>query len=238
MKCKDVGCNKDARARGLCLTHYNKLRREGGLPGAKKCVWDECDSTATAKGRCWKHYRKDRRDGVITGGKICTVTGCAGLQDSYGVCATHYGFRRRRGLLPNQPDCTAPNCERKEYAKGYCSAHLKRLDAGLSLEPRIARRTPGEWSDWKKNNHGYIVRYRTIEGKSQFQSQHRLVMEEELGRALHKDENVHHINGVRDDNRVENLELWSTSQPYGQRVKDKVKWAEDIMRRYAPDKLK
>jgi hypothetical protein len=57
-------------------------------------------------------------------------------------------------------------------------------------------------------------------------------MEQQLGRKLLPGENVHHRNGVKTDNRSDNLELWSTSQPYGQRVEDKVQWAREILMLY------
>lgn len=58
-------------------------------------------------------------------------------------------------------------------------------------------------------------------------------MEDLLGRHLYPDENVHHLNGVRDDNRPENLELWTRPQPAGIRASDALKWARTIIERYA-----
>lgn len=68
--------------------------------------------------------------------------------------------------------------------------------------------------------------------------EHRVVMEHVIGRPLLPHENVHHINGVRNDNRPENLEIWSTMQPTGQRIDDKVAFAWQIIALYDPEHTK
>tara|TARA_Y100000593_G_scaffold47786_1_gene90415 strand:+ start:287 stop:1231 length:945 start_codon:yes stop_codon:yes gene_type:complete len=79
----------------------------------------------------------------------------------------------------------------------------------------------------KCNTHGY-VKVRKPEhpfANGGYVPQHRLVMEEFLGRYLTQEEEVHHKNTIRDDNRIENLELWDVKHPPGGRVEDKTEWA-------------
>jgi hypothetical protein len=114
--------------------------------------------------------------------------------------------RQRASVNPGMCACGKP----KTRISVRCAACAKRV------------------STWHPAKDGYIIRQ--VNGKQVFQ--HREVMEQHLGRALLPHETVHHKNGQRDDNRIKNLELWSKSQPPGQRVEDKLTWARWFLAQY------
>lgn len=141
--------------------------------------------------------------------------------------------------------CSLAYCDRRHKGQGYCDAHLKRAKAGKELEAPI--RTRREKSEpyeggWRLNAHGYLTRTVRSSGTTALQNrtefQHRTVVEAQIGRNLLPEETVHHKNGVRTDNRIENLELWSSRQPAGQRVEDKVQYALEILELYAPERIR
>lgn len=180
--------------------------------------------------------------------KTCTSCGI-----SKELSAFNKSSRTPDGFRHNCRDChKKQNAEWRKKAKQFkckycdkplanktlelCWGHYERFRRGsLKLELPI-KATTGR----TKTKQGYIrlsgIKHPNVDSSGRI-FEHVLVMAEYLERPLYSHENVHHKNGVRDDNRIENLELWSTSQPAGQRTEDKVAWAIELLKLYKPDIL-
>lgn len=112
----------------------------------------------------------------------------------------------------------------------YCDQACKVAHQSAKANERFQR------GDYKRHikRHGYVWISIPLLGRTgrKHIMEHRHVMEKSLGRPLHKDETVHHINGNRQDNRPENLELFSSRHGLGQRVVDKIDFALDMILLY------
>jgi hypothetical protein len=115
-----------------------------------------------------------------------------------------------------------------------CLHKEKATEQILKVGRRQAGNGNGNWKGGKfVNHHGYSVVYSSnYPNRGTYDLEHRLVMEKIVGRKLLPNETVHHKNGVRTDNRPENLELWSTKHPKGMRAEDLVQYAKEILELY------
>lgn len=164
--------------------------------------------------------------------KRCSVEGCGRQSRARGWCKMHYSRVYQRGSLEltrkGRVPCCVDDCSRLAKARGRCPTHYKRFVAGKEGTTR-------PYPSGRKSRPLQAYNYVQIDGQKRYE--HRVVMERMLGRPLLPHETVHHKNGIRRDNRPENLELWSTHQPKGQRVEDKIAFAIETLRTYAPELL-
>ena len=215
-------------------------------------VWDVREGMwcRAGGGLCYTHRKRmlageDIGAPIINGGHLkgrkCTYPNCENKHAALGYCTFHYkrlkngtDLSKKKNLEPlgNGGPCQHQPCPSKARRGGYCGFHYKRLKNGVPLD---AKRKRGKQAigALRVNVDGYVD---MKIGGNTWIKQHKYMMEQIVGRPLSKGEEVHHKNGMRSDNRIENLELWSKSHPYGQRVIDKIKWAEDLLKLYKPQR--
>ena len=216
----------------------------------RPCGAAGCDRTVYARGYCERHYRQVLRSGAVQPDRApaeCAVPGCGRKAVTRGWCHGHYLRWSRTGDVkadvplarPERDVCVHPGCERGAHSAGHCRSHYRRLrlygDPEAGRPPRTrsenGHMSHGYWRVRVPEDERYLTRGVAVE------LEHRLVMARLLGRPLARDEVVHHRDGDRLNNAVENLELWTTAQPKGQRVADKLVFAVALLQRYAPELL-
>jgi hypothetical protein len=263
--CSVEWCDREVVAKGVCAMHYHRLRKNLDLNAPhryetnryetiKICKIEWCHKRAKSLGFCPMHYVRFLRGVDLNKPPkndpnrptICSVNECDLPISSHGFCCKHAHRYVRHGnpLITKKafraPEfCSIEGCDNPGKAHDLCNAHNVRRRNGQDLNPPLIKRRKSLNNKDKgiyelayyKDQYGYM----RASFKRKMVLQHRVVWEMHNGRKLEKFENIHHINGIRDDNRIENLELWTKPQPIGQRPEDLVAWViehyrEDVLR--------
>lgn len=129
------------------------------------------------------------------------------------------------------------DCGKEKIVSGG-NLHSRGVQSCGCLKHESSGRTISESENPVVRKNGYIcIRGIDRHGKRKERPQHVVIMERAIGRKLKEGETVHHKNGIRGDNRIDNLELWGKSHPPGQRVEDMISFCLHYLSEYAPDCL-
>ena len=181
----------------------------------EECKHPDCNRPVSTAGYCDTHYRRSRKN-LDMDAPIRAHTKSNPLDPKRGSPCKHEG------------------CDRPVSTAGYCSMHYRRFKKGIDMdEPVPFIRYP--IGSKRAEPLGYVsIKISNKKGmdKKNWMLEHRYIMSNHIGRPLYDNEIVHHINGIRTDNRIKNLELCKKFQPPGQRVSDMVDYSVEVLNDY------
>lgn len=161
---------------------------------------------------------------------------CYGLLKKYGTTRPSH-FNRKCDFCGSDffKIKTSKFCSKECYRKKLNDKKFIEYRIENNIDLSIPKKYKAPTGSGHREPHGYIYINKVKHPNSTKNGriyEHTYVMSQHIGRPLNKKESVHHKNGVRDDNRIENLELWHKGQPAGQRVEDKIQWCKDFLKSY------